>query len=375
MSRKILYFITEDWFFNSHFLDRAVAASKSGLEVVVLANKNEVIDNPNIKNIRFVDLNMDRKSTNILNEIKVLLRIRSIYKVEKPDIVHHVALKPMLYGSVISRLVGIKNIINAPVGMGYAFSSNDFFAKLLKPIIIMLFQLCLPKKNSSMIFENKEDLDFFVDKKIVNSNNAFLIKGAGVDIEYFKPVSERPSPIVVVLIARMLKDKGIREFVEAARILTNKGLNASFCLVGGSDEGNFSSISKDKLNEWHDEGIVNYTGYSKDIRSILEKSHIVCLPSYREGLPKSLLEGIAMAKPIVATDVTGCREVVIDSFNGLLVPARNSIALSESLEKLILNSKLRKSYGYNGRQRAEKEFSSDIVIKKTLSVYYQNPHQ
>jgi len=219
-----------------------------------------------------------------------------------------------------------------------------------------------------MIVENSDDFDLFIDRKIVNINNISLIKGAGVDIKKINPSSVKPKIISVVLIARMLWDKGVGEFVDAARIV-KQNANVNFLLVGGEDAENPMGIKSDTLNQWSQEGVIKWYGHSNNIEIFLEDSHIACLPSYREGLPKSLIEAAAAGLPIVTTDVPGCREVVEHNVNGLIVPPKNAILLAEALLYLINNSNIRNQMGKNSRKFAVDKFSLEIIIKSTLDLY------
>jgi glycosyltransferase involved in cell wall biosynthesis len=367
---KLLYLITEDWFFCSHFIERALAAKTAGYDVVLVAREQKHGELIRASGLRLIPLKMQRGSINPFNELKTLLSICKIYLSERPDIVHHVALKPILYGSLVARIAGIKRIVNAPVGMGYIFTSKDFLASLLRPIVSTAMRVLLNPQGSKVVFENGDDLSNFVSDKVVKKSDAVLIRGAGVNVDQYKPQQEEPSGVPsIVLVARMLWDKGIAEFVEAACILQSQSIKARFILVGAPDTHNRAAISLQQLNTWQQEGLVEWLGHQEDIPAILAACHIVCLPSYREGLPKSLLEALAAGKPVVTTDVPGCREVVKNQDNGFLVPARDSRALAQALAKLVNNSALRAQFGLRGRLRAESEFSSAIVIDSTLALY------
>ena len=368
---KLLYLISEDWFFCSHFIERAIAAKNAGYEVVVVANENKHAEVIRHAGLFFVPLKISRRSINPFIEMLTIIDIWRIYKSQRPDLIHHVALKPLIYGSFVARLIGIKCIVNAPVGMGYVFTTEKWLTKTLRPLINLLIRWFINPPHSKVIFENNDDLNMLINDGLVSASDAILIRGAGVDINQFTLIPEPEGALVIVLTARMLWDKGIREYVEAARVLKASNEDIRFLLVGASDPDNAASISEKQLTSWHSEGIVEWMGYQKDIPKLLSQCHIVCLPSYREGLPKSLLEALAAGKPVVTTDVPGCREVVINEFNGLLVPPRNTQALVCALSSLIANQTLRMRFGKSGRDRAEKEFSSNIVINLTLEVYSQ----
>jgi len=272
---------------------------------------------------------------------------------------------------VAARILGIGAVVNAPVGMGYAFSSSDAKARLLRPLITLAYRLLLNPKGSRVIFENVHDLNAFVRSGVARQEDTVLIRGAGIDLKVFQPHTEPAGVPVVMLIARMLRDKGVMEFLGAAELLHASGVDARFVLVGDPDPGNPASISAEILRSWDGRCGVECWGWRDDIAAVLRQAHVVCLPSYREGLPKSLLEAAACGLPIVTTDAVGCRDVVEDGINGYLVPVKESASLAAALEKLIVSPGLRRTMGQRGRMRAENEFASERVIAETLAVYAQ----
>lgn len=370
-TRKLLFLLTEDWFFCSHFIERALAAKQAGYAVVVAANEQVHAAKIRAAGLRFVALPLERRSVNPLKELALLVRIFRLYRREKPDIVHQVGAKPMLYGSTAAQLARVPAIVNAPVGMGYIFSSTDRLAKLLRPSVRLAYRVLSNPKNSRVIFENGDDLRSFVNWGAVRAKDAVLIKGAGIDLEQFQP---HPMPYgipVVMLTARMLRDKGINEFVAAAHLLHEQGIKARFVLVGGPDPINPTSLTEQELNALNGKKSIEWWGWSDNMAEKLKQANIVCLPSYREGLPKSLLEAAACGLPIVTTDTPGCREVVIDGINGFLVPARNVPLLAEAMRKLIVDATLRMRMGQASRAKAVAEFSAEKVAGETLSVYLE----
>jgi len=372
--KKILYLSTEDWFFCSHFIERAIAAREAGYDVVVVTRNSGYEDQIRKAGIRLIPVNIHRRGVNLFKEFATILTITRIYIKERPDILHHVALKPIFYGSFAARLIGLKNVINAPVGMGFVFSSGSLLAKCLRPLVKFALYLFLNPIGSRVVFENRDDLSDALQNELVRIADATLIRGAGINLSSYTLSDEVAGPVTVVLVARMLWDKGVGEYVAAARLLKEKKIQARFLLVGAPDTGNPASIPIEQLNEWATQGIVEWLGHRQDIPEILLSSHIACLPSYREGLPKSLLEALAAAKPVVTTDVPGCREVVEDGVNGFLVPAKAVLPLALALERLIMDPQLRHTFGRNGREKAKNEFSSDRVIASTLALYQQYNH-
>ena len=373
--KKILFNITEDWFFLSHFLSRALSAQKDGFEIYVCCNetnKKEIIEKYGIK---FLRLPYKRPNINPIYQVYILIKLLLIIIKVKPNIIHNIALKPIIQGSIASRLLKINSVVNAPVGMGYIFISKSIKARLLKPILIFFLRILLNSHNGKnkgrkVIFENIDDLNYFKKLKAIDSNHACVISGAGVEIDktFSKKKIKNKIP-KVVLIARMLKDKGIHEFFEAFQILKDKEIKCQFVLVGDVDPLNPASLERSTLEKWQEANEIEWLGWIDDVKKVLLETDILCLPSYREGLPKSLVEGAAAGLPLVATDTVGCREVVIDGQNGFLVPIKDPVSLAAAIQKLILNSSLRKLMGIESFKMATSKFSSSKINALTLKVY------
>jgi glycosyltransferase involved in cell wall biosynthesis len=366
---KLAYLITEDWFFCSHFIERASAARRAGYDVAVITRPGAHVGRIRDAGLRLVPLAFERGSVNPLREARTLGQVIDAYRAERPQIVHHVALKPILYGTIAARRCGIRAIVNAPVGMGFVYSSSSLRARALRPLVDALLRRLLNPPASRVVFENPDDRAEQVARGAVRAEAAAVIRGAGVDLERFRPVPEPADAPVVVLVSRMLWDKGVGEFVEAARRLRAEGVRARFLLVGGPDEHNPASVEARQLEAWAKEGAVEWLGWRDDVPAVIAASHIVCLPSYREGLPKTLLEALASGRAVVATDVAGCREAVRDGDNGLLVPPRDAAALAAALKRLITDAGLRRDFGARGRERAEREFSLERIVGETLGLY------
>lgn len=373
---KLLYFIGVDWFFYSHFLDRAIAAKQAGYDVVVLTGLTRTDDPLAEHGIKLVGIPFERRSLNPFGLLRNLVDVRRVLKQEKPDIVHQIALKPILIGSVVCRLLGIKRVISAVVGLGFVFSSDTSAARVIRQMISLLFHVVLDKQHAKTVFENADDRDYFLKQGWIKEQNAVLIRGAGVDITRFKPrqnfgASSAEGPPIVMLLSRMLWDKGIGEFVEAARLLRHQcGVDyARFVLVGDPDDDNRGSITREQLQAWQQDGVVEWWGFHPDVAATLGQATISCLPSYREGLPKSLLESMAMGLPCIATDVPGCREAVIDNVNGYLVPARDSVSLAKAIERLLNDKEAQQQFGVASRAMAVNAFSKEMINEQTLSLY------
>jgi glycosyltransferase involved in cell wall biosynthesis len=366
---RVLFVITEDWFFNSHFLDRAKHVLASGGTVGVATRFS--IHESDLKDLGFelYPVNFSRRGLNPLTEVITSLRIRKIVREFKPDITHNVALKPVVTGTFGELLGRQRVVVNALVGMGYIFTSTDARASLVRPLLSRILKSLLRSKSVHVVIENPDDLSSLVSDGFVEPSKISLIRGAGVDLKAFLFHPEIDGPVVVTLVSRILRDKGVLEFINAATQLQARLPEVVFQIVGEPDLGNPSAIPESDIDSWESLPNVRYLGRRSDIADILKGSHIVCLPSYREGLPKSLLEALSCGRPIITTDVPGCREVCADGVNGLLVPARDSIALSNAIEKLVIDPELRQAMGRAGRLRAESEFSNEIVCAQTLDLY------
>jgi len=371
--KKIFLVVNVDWFFLSHRLPIALEAKKRGYEVTIFAieegGHGEEIRQYGLK---FVPLPTSRSGTNIFIEMKVLVFLFKYYRKERPDIVHHVAVKPVTYGSVAAKLAKIPRVINALSGLGFLFINAED-NKIAHTLVNTIFRYGFKNNNLRFILQNKDDFQMIQKMEVLQAHQISIIKGSGVDLEEFYFSEEnliQGEKIKVLLAARMLWDKGVGEFVEAARILQNNyGTTTQFILAGNVDSGNRAGISEAELLHWNEEGIVTWIGFQKDIAKAIRDAHVIVLPSYREGLPKSLIEACAIGRPIVTTDVPGCREVVTEGINGFLVPKQNAIQLADKIAKLLENASLRKSMGKAGRKKAEAEFSIDNVIEQTFELY------
>lgn len=366
---KLLYLITEDWFFCSHFMERAVAAKAAGHDVIVVTRlgdkRRAILD----AGLGLIHLPLARTSLNPFVAAWSLLRLWQIYKRERPDLVHHIAMKPIFLGTLAALLTGIPGVINAPVGMGFVYTSRGLLAKVLRPLFWVLLHTLLNPRGSKVILENADDRAALLTKRYVREEDICLIRGAGVDTGRFKPADRTHGQLIVMLAARLLWDKGVGEFVAAAAMLRPRNPQARFVLVGAPDLQNPAAIAQAQLDRWGQQGDVELWGYRDDMASTWAQADIACLPSYREGLPKSLIEALATGLPCVTTDVPGCREAVRQRFNGLLVPARSVEPLAQAIQLLIDSPALRVEMGHKGRQMAMAEFSTARVIGETLAVY------
>jgi glycosyltransferase involved in cell wall biosynthesis len=363
---KLLFVVTEDWYFVSHRLPLAVAAQAAGFDVAVATREGRHADVIRSAGIRLIPFSLSRRGGNPLREVIALWRL---YRREKPDLVHHVALKPVMFGALAAWLARVPAQVNAVAGLGWLFTSSSGVVRLVRPVLRWMLARLLNRAHSLTIVQNPEDMSL-LERSGLSAARLRLIRGAGVDIRIYHPVAPPPEPVCIVLVSRMLWDKGVGEFVEAARRLTEAGVSARFVLVGDPDPANPASVPESTLRSWHGQHGVEWWGRREDMPAVLQAAHIACLPSsYGEGLPKSLLEAAACGLPIVTTDAPGCREVVRDGVNGLLVPVRDAAALAVALKKLIDDAELRCSMGEQSRLRAETEFGLETVIAQTLAVY------
>lgn len=369
MTIRLLYLVTEDWYFVTHRLPLAVAAQDAGFEVAVATRETAHGEAIRKAGIRLIPFSLSRRGGNPVSEI---VRLVALLRREKPDLVHLVALKPVLYGGIAAQLAGVPTVVNAVAGLGWLFTSTGWLALGAQIVLRRVLAWLLSANNSLTIVQNPDDLDLLAQAGVPRSKLC-LIRGAGVDVAAFTPaVPLAHAPVTVMLVSRMLWDKGVGEFVEAARLLHAQGVQARYVLVGDSDPGNPTTIPAGTLRAWNGQGGIEWWGRREDMPAVLSQAHIACLPSYyREGLPKSLLEAAAMGLPIVTTDTPGCREVVRADDNGLLVPVRDVIALAAALSRLIADADLRARMGSRSRERAMVEFSQMQIIGQTLRLYWE----
>ena len=367
---KLLFLVTRDWSFCSHRLQLGIAARKAGYDVIVVTEENNHGDVIRQAGLRLIPIKFPRSGKNPFSDFMTLRSLIRIYKNEQPDLIHHVSLKPVLYGSIAAKFLESPNIINAMTGLGYVFSSEDFFAKIIRFLISPLLKYFFADRRSMAIFQNQDDLKTLEDRNMITHERAVIIRGCGIELDIYVPRPGGGKDIPqVVLMARMLWDKGVGEFVQAAKLLLARNISANLILIGGIDTENPTAISAEQLKIWQEEGIIKWWGRRDDIPEILQQSTIACLPSYGEGLPRSLLEAASAGLPIVATDVPGCREAVINGENGYLVPPRNPTALADAIEKLLNDESLRRDMGVKSRALAEREFAVNKINNETISLY------
>jgi glycosyltransferase involved in cell wall biosynthesis len=360
-------------FFYSHRLPIAEASLAKGFDVVIGYGELGGIDSALFKQKGFKTflIPMQRGGLNIFKDLKTFFYIWKFFKRERPDIVHLVTIKPYLYGGIISRLTRVPCLVSAVSGLGTLFANKNFKSKLLRLVFYPFFRLAFNHVNQKVIVQNEQDAEILVKWGVLNPLKVKLIKGSGVNLKNFKNFDEPNGTLVVTFAARLLRDKGVYEFAEAARFLKQKGVQAQFWVAGDLDAKNPTGLNVNDLNKLKTEGYVEILGHQKDIPALYARSHIVCLPSYREGLPKTLIEAAAAGRAIVTTDVAGCRDAVIANKTGLLVPAKDSQKLANALQWLLEHPQERIAMGKAGRKLAEKEFKIEKIVKEHLEIYQE----
>lgn len=370
MARKrLLYVVNNLAFFISHRMDLGRAAIERGWDVHVAAPSPPEELKAEVVEFGFHVVRMRRSRGKPWEELLTLVDLFRLYRRLNPDAVHLVGLKPVVLGALIARLAGIRRVVNAITGLGYLFIAQDCWARIVRGAVKALLRGVLRRPGFIALFQNIDDQSEFVKSGVVRKESSLIIRGAGVDLQRFRPSPEPSGVPLVVLVGRMLWHKGVREFVNAAEILKGSNVAARFALVGDADEGNPAAVPLKVLRGWNEKGTVEWWGHQKDIVSVLQKAHVVCLPSYREGTPKALLEAVASGRPIVTSDCPGCREVVRHYENGFLVPVGDASRLASSIRGLLEDPALRERMGKRGRQIAEQEFGLERVIQGTLRLY------
>ena len=369
--KTTIYFANTDWYLWNFRHSLALAARDAGHSVLLLSPPGKYGSRFAGLGLRWQAVSMDRRSLNPFRELAVLWRLVRLFRREKPALVHSFTIRCAVYGSLAARLAGVPARINAVAGMGYVFSSNAAKARLLRPVVKALLRIALGGKHARLILQNQDDVKLFESAGLTHAAHIRLIPGSGVDCMRFTPRAKQldGGRLQVLLAARLLWDKGIGEYVEAARALHSRRIATKFLLAGTPDVGNPAAVPEATLHEWAAEGIVEWLGHVEHMAALFQSVDVVVLPSYREGLPKSLIEAAACGLPLVTCDTPGCREVVSDGVDGLLVPPRDADALAAAIQRLLDDQTLRQRLGQAARAKALAEFDERIVIEKTLAVY------
>jgi glycosyltransferase involved in cell wall biosynthesis len=371
MTKLLLFIVNDPGFFLSHRLAVAKGAQELGYTVHVACMPGPAVAAIHSEGFKFHALPLSRSGRNPLSELGLVFAIWKLLWQLKPDLLHLVTIKPVLYGGIAARFAPVKGVVTAISGLGFVFLSKGFKAFITRNVVSALYRLALGKRNLRSIFQNPDDRDLLLRMGALTNCKVVMIRGSGVDLSHYTAVPEPVGIPVVCLAARLLLDKGVVEFAEAANILIKRGVKARFQLIGEVDPGNPATVSHAQLNQWREEGEIEILGYRDDIAALFATANIVTLPSYREGLPKVLVEAAACGRAVVTTDVPGCRDAIDPGVTGFLVPARDAKALADQLQVLIEHPVLRSRMGVAGRELALRAFAVEKIVLQHLDVYRQ----
>ncbi len=369
MNRILMFVVNVDWFFLSHRLPIALAAQQQGYKVHIATGLTNKLDELQRYGFEVHPLAMDRSGSGLVNIWRTLVEFWVLFRVVRPDVVHLVTIKPILLGGIVARLAGVPAVVAAVSGLGFVFISHGVKAAIRRRLVGIVYSVALGQRNLKVIFQNMDDRVAIGKLAHLQDIKVEIIRGSGVDLARF---IHKPLPLgvpVVILVARMLIDKGVREFVQAARLVKQHGVLARFCLVGAVDPANPASLNDAELAQWAKEGIVELWGHRADMPEVLLAAHVVVLPSYREGLPKVLMEAAACGRVVVTTDVPGCRDAITPDVSGILVPVRDAVALAEVIMGLIDSPARCQAMGNAGRALAESAFDVRQVAAMHLHIY------
>lgn len=370
MNKKLFIVVNQDWFFLSHRLPIGMAAKDAGYDVTIVSEDTGVSDKIREAGLQTINLPINKAGTNIKDEIKTFFFLYKLFRREKPDIVHLVGLKTMLWGSLACRLAGVKAMVSAVCGLGVLFDEEHAHSFMTRSILKVM-RVTHKKKRLAVIFQNNDDKAIFLNAKIMKEEQCAFTNGSGINLQNYDYTPEPTNGLIkIIFTARMVEDKGTLVLIDAAKKLEAeyKG-KVQFLLCGGLDT-NPNGITKEMLESRCDGEYVQWLGHRKDVLDLLKQSHIMAFPSwYREGLPKSVIEAEAIGRPIVTTDSVGCRDTVVDGKNGFMIPIKDSDALATALKKLIDNPELRQTMGKNAREFAVNKFDINDVVKVHLDVY------
>jgi glycosyltransferase involved in cell wall biosynthesis len=369
---RIVFFANTDWYLYNFRLSTATHLQANGAEVVMVSPPGDFGARFAELGIRWEVLQMDRASLNPLREAVTVHHLTRLLRRERPQLIHNFTVKCAVYGALAARLAGVPAVVNAVAGMGYVYASNGLKARVLRPVVNALMRSTLGHGDSRLILQNPDDAAALTESGLVPPDRIRIIRSSGVNVDRFRPVAhDDTAPLRVLLAARLLREKGVGEFVEAARMLRQRGRNVQFLLAGTPDSGNPSSFAHHEVDRWHREGLIDWLGHVDDMPALMRTVHVMALPSYyREGVPRSLIEGAASGLCLVTTDLPGCREVVTGhGVDGLQVPPRDAPSLAALLMQLDDDRPLVKRLGAKARERAERHFDERLVIDRTLEVY------
>lgn len=370
MKKKLFIVVNQDFFFLSHRLPIGIAAKDAGYDVTIVSEDTGVSNKIREAGLKTIDLPINKAGTNIKDEIKLFIFLYKLFLREKPDIVHLVGLKTMLWGSIACRLAGIKAMVSAVCGLGVLFD-EEHANSFMTHSILKALRVTHKKKRLAVIFQNNDDKAIFLNAKVMKEEQCAFTNGSGINLQNYNYTPEPTDGLIkIIFTARMVEDKGTLVLIDAAKKLEPKYKGkVQFLLCGGLDT-NPNGITKEMLESKCDGDYIQWLGHRKDVLDLLKQSHIMAFPSwYREGLPKSVIEAEAIGRPVVTTDSVGCRDTVINGHNGIMVPIKDSEALAAALKTLIDNPELRQTMGKNAREFAVKRFDIKDVVKVHMDVY------
>jgi len=366
---RLLFVVNNPAFFLSHRLPLALAAQRAGYDVHVATMAGDSVPQILAHGLAHHAIPMTRSGKQPLQELRTLWALYRLLRRLRPALVHLVTIKPVLYGGIAARLARVPAMVSAISGLGFVFVARGPKAALVRRVVATLYRLALGHRNSRIVFQNANDCELLRGLGAVRDGQAVMIRGSGVDLAEYPAVPEPPPPVTALMVARLLRDKGVLEFVEAARLLQRQGAGVRMLLAGGVDPGNPASVSQADVDGWQQEGCIEALGERSDVAALYAASHIAILPSYREGLPRSLIEAAACGRAVVTTDVPGCRDAIEPGETGLLVPPRDAAALAGAIARLAADPALRQRMGVAGRALAEREFDIEDVCRKHLDIY------
>ena len=367
----ILYVVNSSDFFVSHRLPVAKAAKESGFEVHVATAAGNGVEAILDCGFFWHEVPFSRSGQSPLIELKTVIWLYRLFVTLMPSLIHLVTIKPVIYGGVTARLARVPSVVSAISGLGTVFLATSLSANFRRRLILALYRLALKRDGGLVVFQNPDDRALLLSANAIDHQQARMIKGSGVILSDYPYLPEPANKSTVVMAARLLKDKGVLDYLEAAKILNGRGVKAEFLLVGDIDPGNPSSLSSMELEQIEIDGYVTLLGHCDDIAAVYSAANVVCLPSYREGLPKSLVEAAACGRAVVTTDVPGCRDAIIPNKTGVLVPVQDARALANAIAGLLCNKVLRHEMGRAGRELAEREFDVDMVANQHLDIYQE----
>ncbi|SIT67211.1 Glycosyltransferase involved in cell wall bisynthesis [Ectothiorhodosinus mongolicus] len=370
---KLLILVNDLSYFLSHRLPIAQAATAEGYEVSVGHGELGGVSPELVAQLGFPTyfVPMQRGGTNPLQELRSLYSVWRLYRLLRPDLVHLVTIKPYLYGGLVARLARVRGVVSAVAGLGSVFIRSDLRSRAFRALLYPIYRMAFGHPNQRVIVQNQDDASVLINWGVLDSQKIRLLRGSGVDLTAFTQLDEPDGVPTVCFAARLLRDKGVYDFVAAARLLRERGIEARFWLAGDADTKNPTGLTESELQSLRDEGVVEVLGYQKDIPALYAKAHIVCLPSYREGLPKALVEAASASRAVVTTDVPGCRDAIVPNESGLLVPVKSPEKLADALQWLIEHPAERVAMGKAGRLLTEREFAIEKIVQGHLEIYQE----